>query len=443
MSLTRRRFLLLAAAASVVAPARRETWDWRGDALGAEARIVLSGARDAAQAALAEVAAEIDRLENIFSLHRPSSQLARLNRDGALTAPARDLTEALRISAHWRHRTEGAFDPAVQPLWTAAVAGTPAPLERVRAAGIVVAPGLVRLSPGTALTLNGIAQGVIADRVAALLTRRGFASPRIDTGEMRLPGNERRRLRLPDAGLELEVADCAVATSAPDALRFPGLGGIISSTRCTGRSPEHWRAVTVIAPTAADADALSTAFAVSPPERIGDLVPADTLVLATDRAGRTRRFGRARPRCAGMTPPTELSQASKGGYPMQTRSGLLVAAPRRRLLAAPAFAQGDAAAGEKVFNKCKACHQVGPEAKNRVGPVLNGVIGREIASTPDFNYSDAFLAKKAEGFTWTEENLTAYLDDPKGFIEGNKMSFAGLRKPEEISDVIAYLATFP
>jgi thiamine biosynthesis lipoprotein len=291
MRLARRRFLLIAAAAAaVLAPARRETWAWRGDALGAEARIELSGERDAARAAIDAVAAEIDRLENLFSLHRPGSQLARLNRDGMLAAPARDLTAALRHAAGWRDRTEGAFDPAVQPLWTAAVAGAPAPLDRVRAARIDLEPGIARLGPGTALTLNGIAQGIIADRVAALLIRRGFADPRIDTGEMRLPGPDRRRLRLPAAGLEIEVADCAVATSAPDALRFPHSGHHLFDPH-TGRSPERWRSVTVIAPTAADADALSTAFAVSGPERIGDLVPADTLVLATEPGGATRRFG--------------------------------------------------------------------------------------------------------------------------------------------------------
>ena len=291
MRLARRRFLLIAAAAAVLAPARREIWAWHGDALGAEARIELSGERDAAQAALDAVAAEIERLENLFSLHRPASQLARLNRDGVLAAPARDLRAALRLADDWRRRTEGAFDPAVQPLWTAAVAGAPPPLARVRDARIDVGPAGARLAPGTALTLNGIAQGIIADRIAALLLRRGFAAPRIDTGEMRLPGPERRRLRLPAAGIDIEVADCAVATSAPDALRFPGSGHHLFDPH-TGLSPERWASVTVIAPAAADADALSTAFAVSMPERIGDLVPAGTLVLATERDGRTRRFGR-------------------------------------------------------------------------------------------------------------------------------------------------------
>lgn len=110
--------------------------------------------------------------------------------------------------------------------------------------------------------------------------------------------------------------------------------------------------------------------------------------------------------------------------------------------AAPALADGDPAKGEKVFNKCKACHMVGENAKNRVGPQLNGIVGREIASVEGFSYSDAFSAKKAEGFIWTEENLAAYLENPKDFIPGNKMTFAGLKKEDDREDVIAYLKQF-
>ena len=113
-------------------------------------------------------------------------------------------------------------------------------------------------------------------------------------------------------------------------------------------------------------------------------------------------------------------------------------------LASPALADdGHPAAGEKVFSKCKACHQVGPDAKNRVGPELNGIIGRPIASLPDFKYSEAFQEKAAEGMVWSEENLTIYLQKPKDFIPGNKMTFPGLRKEEDITNVLAYFATFP
>lgn len=111
-------------------------------------------------------------------------------------------------------------------------------------------------------------------------------------------------------------------------------------------------------------------------------------------------------------------------------------------LALPALAEGDAAKGEKVFNKCKACHAVGENAKNKIGPLLNGIVGAEIASVDGFKYSDAFLEKKAEGLVWDEETLDAYLTKPKDFIPGTKMTFNGLRKEDEREDVIAYLKQF-
>ena len=292
MTLSRRRFLTIAAALPLAGSLRSpDRVEWHGDALGGSARIVLDGPRDATEAVLAEVAAEIDRLENLFSLHRPEAQLARLNRTGTLAAPARDLLATLHRAEHWHARTEGAFDATIQPLWTALARGTALP-ARAASPRPVLAPHRLALAPGTALTLNGIAQGTIADRVADLLARRGFTAPLIDTGEMHLPGPDYRRVTLPRAGLAFSLAGCALATSEPDALRFASGGHHILDPR-SGQSPDLWRAVTVIAPRAEDADALSTAFAISTRVRIGDLVPADTLVIATDHAGQTHRFGRA------------------------------------------------------------------------------------------------------------------------------------------------------
>ena len=107
----------------------------------------------------------------------------------------------------------------------------------------------------------------------------------------------------------------------------------------------------------------------------------------------------------------------------------------------PVRADGDVAKGEKIFKKCKACHAVGEGSKNRVGPVLNGIVGAAAASVADFEYSQAFLAKKQEGLVWSEQNLTAYLENPKDFINGTKMVFAGLKKPQERADLIAHLKT--
>jgi len=104
---------------------------------------------------------------------------------------------------------------------------------------------------------------------------------------------------------------------------------------------------------------------------------------------------------------------------------------------------GDAAAGEKVFRKCQACHAVGADAANKTGPELNGIVGRVIASETDFSYSDALTALGADGTVWTPETLAQFIEKPKDFAPGTKMSFAGLRKEEERTNVIAYLATFP
>ena len=109
----------------------------------------------------------------------------------------------------------------------------------------------------------------------------------------------------------------------------------------------------------------------------------------------------------------------------------------------PAMAQEcDIAEGEKVFRKCQACHQVGEDAKNRVGPILNNNVDNEIASAEGFNYSDAFMSKKEEGFVWTPDALHQYLLNPRDYIEGNRMAFAGLKKEEDRAQVICYMQTF-
>ena len=99
---------------------------------------------------------------------------------------------------------------------------------------------------------------------------------------------------------------------------------------------------------------------------------------------------------------------------------------------------GDAAAGKKVFRKCKACHVVNAE-KNRVGPHLVGVVGRDVAMVDGFKYSKA-MTEWGDGKAWTPENLAAFLAKPKGLIKGTKMAFAGLKKEADVENVIAYLA---
>jgi len=104
----------------------------------------------------------------------------------------------------------------------------------------------------------------------------------------------------------------------------------------------------------------------------------------------------------------------------------------------PARAQ-DAAAGEKAFVVCRACHQIGPTAKNGVGPSLNGVVNRPAGTYPGFNYS---AANKNSHLTWDEATLEKYLPNPQAFVPGTKMIFAGLKDPQKVKDVIAFLKQY-
>lgn len=120
------------------------------------------------------------------------------------------------------------------------------------------------------------------------------------------------------------------------------------------------------------------------------------------------------------------------------------------LFAAPSFAQeGDAAAGEKVFRKCASCHNVGPDAKNKVGPMLTGVIGRTAGTVEDYRYGDDLVAAGAAGLVWDEAEVFTYLEDPRDYLRAklddksarSKMAFK-LRDEQDRRDVIAYLKTF-
>jgi FAD:protein FMN transferase len=265
------------------APPRRR---WRGAALGAEARIDLwldDPAR--AERLVGSCLAEIDRLERIFSLQRRDSALATLNREGRLHRPPPELVLVLEAAERVAGLTGGAFDATVQPLWRlyadhfAAPGADPAgppPRAVERAARLVgrgvveAAPGAARLArPGAMVTLNGIAQGFIADRLAALLRGEGAASVLLDVGEIATvgpgPGGADWRVRAGPAGPSLHLAEGAVATSSPSALafdprrRFPHL-----LDPSTARPAAAAARVTVVADSAMTADALSTALAVRP-----------------------------------------------------------------------------------------------------------------------------------------------------------------------------------
>ena len=234
-ALNRRRFLTIAAGLAALGPvtARAELHEWRGIALGARARILIDHPQAARLSAAA--AAEIARLKGVFSLYRPDSALARLNRDGRLDNPPFELLDCLSLCGRVHQASGGRFDPTIQPLWQAHAeawaqgrAPDPARLAQARArtgwAAVSVQTGAIRLArPGMALTLNGVAQGVIADRVADLLRAEGLADVLVDTGEIAARGHTPDGQGWPvtlTGGQRLTLSGRAVATSAPRGRRL-------------------------------------------------------------------------------------------------------------------------------------------------------------------------------------------------------------------------------
>ncbi len=325
--LTRRRFLAISAAAAVLpglpgadrGQAAATPVVWRGVAMGALASITLAHPdRDAAGRALARCLAEVERLEAIFSLYRPDSAISWLNRQGFLAEPSQELLEVLSFSLALAEATHGAFDPTVQPLFqvylehfgaTPAPDAPPAP-ERIAEALALVDHRLVEwdgtgirfLRRGMGLTLNGVAQGYVTDRVAALLRSQGFDDVLLDLGELRAAGRhpEDRPWRAAvadprregDILLTLDLADGpqalpALATSAGHSTVFDrdGRWHHLLDPR-TGTSVRHHASVTVAAREAMVADGLSTALSLVPPAEAHPLLapfaPARAWLLGAD-----------------------------------------------------------------------------------------------------------------------------------------------------------------
>ena len=257
----RRRFLTLAACALATPALAAEAHRWQGTALGADVALTVKGGSErAARAFFAESARALRHVEEQFSLYRGSA-LTRLNAMGHLPHPSDDMLTLLALAGRVHEATGGAFDPTVQPLWQVRRLG-----QDETAARALTGWGEIRISraeirlnrPGMALTLNGIAQGFAADRLAEVARRHGLTDLLIDAGEARALGRWTARIETPEgrAVRALTLLDQALATSAPYGTRIgpDAAPHIVSLTR-----QPVWALVSVTAPTAAEADALSTA----------------------------------------------------------------------------------------------------------------------------------------------------------------------------------------
>jgi thiamine biosynthesis lipoprotein len=242
---------------------------------------------------------DVRRLEQQFSLYRAESAICALNRTGILVSPDADMVALLEASLLFSDLTDGVFDPTVQPLWqlyadhfSSERPESEGPsqqklaeaLAKVGRNGLLVNEDRVALvKRGAAITLNGIAQGYATDRVVEKLHSAGLSTTLINMGEIRAIGARpegtpwRVGLADPDKPGTLtetiDLVDRAVATSAGAGFRFDSTGRFTHLfDPKTGRSPSLYSTVSVIAPTATEADALSTAFSLMPLSRIRDIV---------------------------------------------------------------------------------------------------------------------------------------------------------------------------
>ena len=306
-TLTRRRMVAIVATATGAAlltgsrsalaegPVR-----WHGSALGAQVSIEIHHPdRAEAEHLVERCLKDVRRLEQQFSLYRTDSAICALNRTGILAAPEADMVALLKASQSFAGLTEGAFDPTVQPLWQLHAdhfaSDRPDPngpssqklaetLAKVGHAGLLIGEGRIALKRrGSAITLNGIAQGYATDRVVETLRLAGLSTTLVNMGEIRAigarPDGTPWRVGLADPDRPgaltetLDLVDRAVATTAGAGFRFDATGRFTHLfDPVTGRSPSRYRTVSVIATTATEADALSTAFSLMPLSGIRDIV---------------------------------------------------------------------------------------------------------------------------------------------------------------------------
>ena len=263
---------------------------WRGESLGGPVSFTLWHPDDAfARATIARMRTEVERLDRVFSLLRPDSEIVRLNRDGRVDKASGDLVAVLAAARGAAEISAGAFDPTVQPLWRLyeahfrthpddTIGPTGPEIETARSLvdyrDIVIEGRRVGFGgAGMGVTLNGIAQGYITDRVADLLRQEGFDHAMVELGETRAIGDNPEGQAWPVGLMDpsnpthvnrtVAISNESLSVSGGYGMRFGHSAEHHIFDPATGRSPNSLLDVTVIAPRAIDADALSTAIFVS------------------------------------------------------------------------------------------------------------------------------------------------------------------------------------
>ena len=285
--------------------------EWRGEAMGAQVRLLFAGGGSVApEQAIAEIMAEIERLEQIFSLSRADSEISRLNAEGVVSAPSLDFLTVLNLCERAYRASDGLFDPTVQPLWDFYIRWYRSDLDRAPPNGLEFEAARrqvgfgkltfdserLALRDGARLTLNGVAQGYVTDRGVEILKRLGFERVFVDLGEMRALGAPEKgywTVDLPDKRNAVQLSGGALATSAGSGMIFAHNGDHHLFDPRTGRPARYWSWLTAHAPSAVVADALSTTLFVAPAEQFAAILSAfsGASAWAADAGQTVRRFG--------------------------------------------------------------------------------------------------------------------------------------------------------
>lgn len=281
MSISRRRFITIAAGAFLAATpfsAFAKPAIWHGVVLGADAKLVITGMSERDAKRLIQLALkEAERLENLFSIYRPESEISRLNKFGFLDTPSPDLLSLLSIVDQIHTASGGFFDPTIQPLWAAYAehGGHPSRElieQRLKSVGwefVHISSGsIVFEKPDMAMTLNGIAQGFITDRIVHILKGEGLQNAIVKMGEISVVGHDEMGQAW-DVGIAnsgddvaddmVQLSDQSIASSSASGTTFDGKISHILNPQQGVPARDLWQRVSAVHKFASIADGISTA----------------------------------------------------------------------------------------------------------------------------------------------------------------------------------------
>ena len=266
MNVTRRRFLTISAAATLLSGVRYDEYRWSGQALGAETSLVFRAPKDMAEDAISSVLALVERFENTFSIYRNTSEISTLNQV-AYVKPSKLFFELADYVDEIHRNSNGYFDPTIQSVW----GQTHDLTNDQRWQNVTLTRDRIALPKNTQISFNGIAQGFLTDLVAAHLRKHGFKDVLVNFGEFKgIGGPWNVGLHQPSGLKSVKLNNTAIATSAPDAMgQSNGRSHMINPF---GNEDIEYKSVSVEHRSAMIADALSTAFVFMPPDKIQNVI---------------------------------------------------------------------------------------------------------------------------------------------------------------------------